>query len=109
MSQWVVVALAFSGSVCCVSLTSLAKLIVKHRREDRRRALNGPDPMCGCGHHLAFHDPSEGVCHAPAQVPVAWDWTGDPSKFEERRCSCRTYAGPEPLPSFHTPELVGRG
>ncbi|MFE0175900.1 hypothetical protein ACFWZ2_26620 [Streptomyces sp. NPDC059002] len=106
MSQWAVIAVALSCAASLMSLVSLAKTVMGNRREDRRRALSGPDPVCGCGHHVAFHDPAEGICHSPAQVAVEWDWTGEPSKFEERRCSCRTYAGPEPLPSYHVPELA---
>lgn len=53
-------------------------------------------PICGCGHHLAFHDRAEGGCHQ--RVPLPDDSTGP--------CRCSQYIGPEPLPQFYAPELA---
>jgi hypothetical protein len=38
----------------------------------------GPQPVCGCTHHLSFHHPATSVC-----------------AFEG--CRCQQYVGPEPL------------
>ena len=37
-----------------------------------------PQPVCGCTHHLSFHNPRTGTC--------AYD-----------DCKCQQYVGPEPL------------
>ncbi|MFE4449732.1 hypothetical protein [Streptomyces sp. NPDC056796] len=75
------------------------KKTLYERGERRRRAENGPEPICGCRHHLAYHDAREGVCYAEVR---------DSDHAEERsQCSCRRYSGPEPLATLYAPELSG--
>lgn len=49
----------------------------KQRTIERRRR---EDPVCGCRHHVSFHEDGEGECHH-ADSPT-------------RRCGCQQYVGP---------------
>jgi hypothetical protein len=40
------------------------KRLATDRQAARERLANGPEPICGCGHHLAFHDLHDGRCYA---------------------------------------------
>lgn len=58
------------------------------RGSRRKRPPKYPEPICGCKHHLSFHD-DKGRCH--------WNmsyWEGEPYV----QCDCRRYVGPEPMP-----------
>ena len=96
---------------------SIIARILDHRRELARAARTDTDPAeptCGCGHHIAFHDPGKGQCHAQAKVPVRWQvepQAGRGTKqiaveWEARPCPCRRYAGPEPLATLYAPEMA---
>ncbi|MDX2708349.1 hypothetical protein PV350_36690 [Streptomyces sp. PA03-6a] len=77
------------------------------RRKARQQELNGPQPVCGCGHHLAYHDAREGLCYASVPAPSGRkDEAGDKDEAEDRRCPCRRYAGPEPLATLYAPEIA---
>ncbi len=52
-------------------------------------------PICGCEHHVAFHEAGERRCHAK---------TG-PAR--DRDCTCQRYVGPQPLPIWWPGELSG--
>lgn len=74
-------------------------------RVSRRNKV--PKPICGCGHVLAYHNPSTGRCNEMERVEGVWD-------RERRRhvdklvpCSCRQYTGPTPLPTVYAPEITG--
>lgn len=69
-------------------------------------------PVCGCGHSLSFHSPTE--THRPCQHRergryrtyesttlhnFLGGWTDD------TKCSCVHYIGPEPLPEFMALEV----
>lgn len=60
----------------------------------RRRKVKETGPVCGCKHHVSFHEQGSGPCHKIS----SWDMS---------RCSCRKYTGPEPLPEFYAPEIGG--
>jgi len=57
-------------------------IAAKAELEEKRRAALKPPPepqaMCGCSHHLSFHNPRTGAC-------------------AEENCRCQQYVGPEPL------------
>lgn len=64
-----------------------------------------------------MHDPQTGECHAETSYPLSRsgpvlnDWKDKiigykQEEFETRRCACRRYAGPEPLPEFYAPEIA---
>lgn len=75
-----------------------------------------PTPICGCTHHYAVHD--KDGCHSSVQVlvergqptTVRTGYGGDMRKvvynherWEQRKCACRQYTGPEPLPEYYHP------
>src|SRR4051812_8996577 len=64
------------------------------RLQRRVRALEDPDPTCGCGHHYSFHHDVDG-CHFTVTHTR-------PGRFGPRAvltsCACVRYTGPEPLP-----------
>lgn len=61
-----------------------------------------PAPVCGCTHHLSYHDPASGECHELVKVPSTM--TKD---SYHTQCACRKYTGPEPLPEYYAPEIGG--
>jgi hypothetical protein len=74
----------------------------------RRPALpRSPRPVCGCDHHHSFHDTKTGECHQTVDgTPVHFDKWGDADAWEQVRCTCRRYSGPEPIPSLYAPEIA---
>ncbi|MFE2292660.1 hypothetical protein [Streptomyces sp. NPDC059452] len=75
------------------------KKATAERRKAKARALSGPEPVCGCGHHLAYHDARDALCYASVPASSA-------GADEAQRCPCRRYAGPEPLATLYAPELA---
>ncbi|WP_282693315.1 hypothetical protein [Streptomyces sp. CC208A] len=75
----------------------------RERRQAQEKALSGPEPVCGCRHHLAYHDTRDGRCYAAVKDKRA---KGDGEAVEPRQCPCRQYAGPEPLATLYAPELA---
>jgi hypothetical protein len=83
-----------------------------------RHPRNKPvKPICGCKHHFSFHDPKTGECHGLVDgygTPIrdekdrpVKDVYGDVQKsYSKVQCSCRHYAGPEPLPSLYANEIA---
>ena len=49
-----------------------------------------PEPICGCKHHLCFHDDSG--CNAGGKQVYVID------HYELTTCGCKAYIGPEVLP-----------
>ncbi|MBH1935228.1 hypothetical protein I5Q34_13240 [Streptomyces sp. AV19] len=85
--------------------------LIEAKREDRaalEAAGKPPEPVCGCGHHLAKHD-KQGKCHETVQVPVAWDADKKPVGYERGRCNCQQYVGPQPLATIYAEELTELG
>ncbi|MDT0418760.1 MULTISPECIES: hypothetical protein [Streptomyces] len=76
-------------------------------RAERARVDAGrpPEPVCGCGHHLATHD-TGGRCHELVRTAVAWDADEKPERYEARDCPCQRYVGPEPLHLTFAQELT---
>jgi hypothetical protein len=71
----------------------------------RRKGPKPPkpvQPVCGCEHHYSFHDPASGQCHAQMYVPSTMS-----RDSHYKPCTCRTYAGPTPLPEYYAPEVTG--
>lgn len=68
------------------------------------RPLQKPlQPVCGCRHHYASHDPETGECNVSVRGrPVSYDSLGNPDL-----CLCRAYDGPVPLPEVYAPEIGG--
>lgn len=64
--------------------------------EARRRELEAVhprtlEPICGCGHELAFHTVQTDICHHPADGAA---------------CPCQRYTGPELLGQVYVPPLA---
>lgn len=100
---WLVVLLMLFGG----GAGSFVTRQLEQRRADRLRRERGPEPICGCGCHYAFHDPATGHCHAQHRRPNKWDTLGDPVGWKDVPCTCRRYVGPQPLDSFYAPEISG--
>ncbi|MEV2277239.1 hypothetical protein AB0I72_16805 [Nocardiopsis sp. NPDC049922] len=79
----------------------------QQRREEQARALHGgpqqPQPLCGCGHHLVFHDRGSKKCMT--QVVIPGRWTGQ-SGSTYRQCMCQGYRGPIPVDEYYAPDLL---
>lgn len=88
-----------------------------HRRALQRHRLGirpaPPEPVCGCQHHLAFHDRVTGRCGAPAQQVTEWEWNEEeemkvPVRWTTVPCPCKQYCGPAtPVSTLHTPLVPG--
>lgn len=92
------------------SLSSISHALERRRErksEDERRRIEGPSPICGCDHHLAFHDEKSG-CQQKVKTTVAWrydDFEDDPveTAWEMMTCPCVRYTGPQPVDSLYLP------
>lgn len=114
---WWLIALFAVGGFTSIADTVRTALRTRHERKmerleaDRqeRRALEaadrGPEPVCGCTHHLAKHDKS-GRCHETVEVPTAWDADKKPTHYEPGTCNCQQYVGPQPLTTFYAEEIA---
>ncbi|MFD5321307.1 hypothetical protein [Streptomyces sp. NPDC127098] len=75
----------------------------------RRRAPNRPEqvePLCTCGHGLAYHDRESQDCHGLVKTAVKFDKVYGAVGYEMRPCTCRRYVGPMPLETFYAPEIT---
>jgi hypothetical protein len=72
-------------------------------RKELEAANRPPEPICGCTHHLSKH--GKDGCHESVMTPVSWDAKRKPVTYEERRCNCQQYVGPEPLGTIYAPEV----
>lgn len=67
--------------------------------------------MCPCGHEINFHaEKGTGACLVVLdRVEIGWKLTPSgfnrPVEWEERRCACQMYSGPELLRGFQLPEV----
>lgn len=98
----VVVELAIVGAIAVTSLAKTVRGGIEDRRKARARELRGPDPVCGCKHHLSFHDAETGQCHEQVLVKAPGQ-----ERKERVACPCRRYIGPEPLGGYFVPEITG--
>jgi hypothetical protein len=73
----------------------LRELELEARRRELEAAHPQPvQPICGCGHDLAFHHIETSACHYRAG---------------EAPCPCQRYTGPEPLSQVYFPILTSQG
>ena len=93
-----------SGYVAGGAYDRLKKAAAQRRRA-RERSLSGPEPVCGCGHHLAYHDARDAQCYASVKGTKS---DHGPDGEAERQCPCRRYAGPEPLATLYAPEITAQ-
>jgi hypothetical protein len=73
-----------------------------------------PEPICGCRHPLALHDPATNRCHAIDRkegAPVRYYANGAPSAYgyTDEPCQCRQYSGPKPVDQFFAHKMIMPG
>jgi hypothetical protein len=67
--------------------------------------------MCPCGHAINYHEKLAGRCKASIREPIVW-FGSKPVKWQEFRCDCQVYAGPElirgttGLPVLPLPDVI---
>ena len=69
---------------------------IARERARKPKPAKDPDPVCGCNHNLAMHDPANGQCHERVEVTTYEDFRSRNWKWVT--CPCRQYVGPQPLP-----------
>ncbi|WP_017605274.1 hypothetical protein [Nocardiopsis alkaliphila] len=62
-----------------------------------------PQPICGCGHNLVFHDQQTKRCQT--QVVIPGRWTGQ-ANSTYRQCMCQGYRGPTPVDEYYAPDYL---
>ncbi|MFC5721805.1 hypothetical protein ACFP1Z_16660 [Streptomyces gamaensis] len=114
---WLVLIFFCFGGFTKIADTARKAMRTRHKRKlellkaerDRREAIEAankpPEPVCGCGHHLAKHD-KQGKCHETVEMPTAWDAEKKPVAYEPGRCTCQQYVGPQPLTTFYAEDLT---
>ncbi|WP_209310592.1 hypothetical protein [Streptomyces spiramenti] len=118
VGMWVVGVLVVSGAVVFfldslrdAQLTRQERRIEELRNEEHRllrseeAGRDVPDPVCGCGHHLAQHD-RRGRCHEEVARPTGWDAQHRPTGYAPAPCTCQRYVGPQPLSQVFADELT---
>ena len=97
--------------VACLLAILVCLAVIRLVRGPRQRVLKpakAPKPVCGCSHHLSFHDPKTRECHGLMKgAPVKFNAWSEPTAWSQVPCTCRQYSGPEPLPEYFAPELTG--
>jgi hypothetical protein len=135
MSGVDIAAIILASGVVAGGAWDRVKRLAGDRRDERLRLANGPEPVCGCGHHLAYHDLHDGRCYAEVKEEksknaLVWSTTGADADAESdanpgsgsgsgpdktavepvwRRCACRRYAGPEPIATLYAPPIARAG
>lgn len=103
----------------CVAEAIVATYVIVNQREtvltcreviktmenaDREREALAP--VCTCEHGYSFHD--ENGCHQTVKWEIrdylSTRWGGFTKHIE---CRCKTYVGPEPLPTYYHPLEIG--
>ncbi|CAL9589613.1 hypothetical protein SUDANB121_05228 [Nocardiopsis dassonvillei] len=103
-------AIALGGFVVgrFVTRRQTREALAQQHKQEQARALNPgertPQPLCGCGHHLVFHDQQTKKCQT--QVVIPGRWTGSQSSTY-RQCMCQGYRGPVPLDEYYAPDYLG--
>lgn len=74
-------------------------------RERRRRPEppKTPDPICGCEHDLAMHDPETNRCHHEERVARFRESDNKFIGYYQGTCPCRQYVGPRPIDQVFLP------
>jgi len=90
------------ASLLCVILMALVARLAMMLAEAKTelRKLQDKQPVCGCRHHLAYHDKKTGQCNN--FQPGVQQYGKPGTKIQ---CKCRQYVGPEPLPEYFSPEI----
>lgn len=98
--------LLLGGTIALVGV-ALGRLVRPRGRPEPRPELAAPrpqpQPICGCGHHLVFHETKSKICQA--QVVIPGRWTGQYGGTY-RKCMCQGYRGPTPVDEYYAPDLL---
>jgi hypothetical protein len=79
----------------------------QHRADPRAVGPSTPQPICGCGHNLVFHDQETKLCRTQVVIPSRWTGQADSTY---RQCMCQGYRGPMPVDEYYAPDyLDGNG
>lgn len=99
----------FIGAAIFAAGTLAGRLMPARRRTPKPPTLAPPPkPICGCTHHLSFHDPKTSHCHGLMKgKPVRYDLWNAPTAYDKVPCTCRQYSGPTPLPEYVAQEISG--
>lgn len=63
----------------------------------RWQRRSGPDPICGCHHHLSMHSLESGQCRAlVGRRDDTYNARGHYIGKQDRYCTCQQYVGPKP-------------
>lgn len=81
---------AFGGS-----LIGALAVVQRLRADDSSQAATATAYVCGCGHHLAEHDPDTNKCHAKRERFV-FDRVTAQDVITSSTCTCRQYVGERP-------------
>lgn len=101
-------AIALAGVILGRALPALPG----RRREPAQQQPHGtthsrpPQAICGCGHHLVFHDNESKKCRA--QVIIPGRWTGERGD-SYHTCVCQGYRGPMPVDEYYAPDILSEG
>lgn len=112
MSGVDIAAIIIAGGLVAGGAWDRVKRLGTDRRDERARLANGPEPVCGCGHHLAYHDLHDGRCYAEVKREAnggGGDGEEPAAEVSWHQCACRRYAGPEPLATLYAPPLARAG
>ncbi|NGN67244.1 hypothetical protein G5C51_25475 [Streptomyces sp. A7024] len=114
---WWILIFFWLGGFAKLAEVSRAALKTRHERRLERieaqqskqlaleEAQKPPEPICGCGHHLAKHD-KQGKCHELIEVATAWDSDHKPVEYGREQCHCQQYVGPQPLSQIYAEPLT---
>jgi hypothetical protein len=80
-----------------------ARELQQHQGAPQPQAQRTPQPLCGCGHNLVFHDPQTKRCQT--QVVIPGRWTGQ-ANSTYRQCMCQGYRGPVPVDEYYAPDYL---
>jgi hypothetical protein len=72
----------------------------------RRRGTKPVEAVCGCGHHLSYHDPKTRAC-GYASSPVVKSTATITEYGKAMQCPCLAYTGPLPLHTYIPTEIAG--
>lgn len=89
------------------ALIALVGVLVGRFMPGRRRGpkpIPPPQPICGCTHHFALHDPETKACHGTVKTRKH-NAIGDHIGYTYPACACRQYTGPTPMPEFFANEI----
>lgn len=79
----------------------LSRVFTGHKEP---RAIKSPRPICGCTHHLSYHDRKTGECNNFQPGVEYKNEDGGPKGLVT--CRCKQYIGPEPYTQYYVPEIA---